>query len=220
MFILYYFVSGSVYRNLKLLVEKFGEGLNFERNDKFGWLTTNVNQLGTTLSCRINIRLDNKPIECLMKICQKYQIKIRLLNDLDGAQVVELSHNATFGLTEIEYVMTFYGHLKEVIGVLESGNNEENAENNCDDNTVNDTNTDKESEPDPNQSTESDENKVEKISKEKENAGPNDIEDVEQPMLEKTMGQNDENEEIQPEDPNENIECLEITNEVEAPEEN
>lgn len=226
---LYYFihVSGSVYRNLKLLVEKFGEGLKFERNDKFGWLTTNLNRLGTTLSGHIKFRLGNKPIECLKNICQKYKIGIRLIDDLDGAQVVELSSQASFGLTEIEYAKTVYGHFKEVLDVLESGN-EESIENDCDGDTVNDTNPDKELDPnenETNQNAQSDENKVEKKSKEKDDASPNEIEDVEQPMTEKSIGQDEEIEEIHPYDPNEsneneNIECPEITNEAESKEKN
>lgn len=198
-------ISGSVYRNLKLLVEKFGEALKFERNDKFGWLTTNLNRLGTTLNCRIKYRLDDKPIACLRNICQIYQIEIRLLNELDGGQVVELSSQASFGLTEIEYVKTFYGHLKQVLGALESGN-EKSPGNNCDDDTVNGTNPDKELDPDENevnQNSESNENKVEEKSEEKRQASPNGIEDVEQSMAEKPMEQNVENDDIRPEDPNE-----------------
>lgn len=191
---LYYFVqiSGSVYRNLKLLIEKFGDGLKFERNAKFGWLTTNLNRLGNTLSCRIKFRLDNKPNECLINICQKYQIEIRIINELDGVQIVELSHQASFGLTELEYVKNFYGHLKEVLGVLENGN-EESTENNCDDDTISDTNSDKEPDPnenEANQNTESDENKVVGKPEEKEDARPN------EPMTERTLEQNVENEEI------------------------
>lgn len=198
-------ILGSVYRNLKLLVEKFGEALKFERNDKFGWLTSNLNRLGTTLSCRIKYRLDGMPIACLRNICQIYQIEIRLLNALDGGQAVELSKQAPFGLTEMEYVKNFYGHLKQVLGALESGN-EKSPENNCDGDTFNGTNPDKEldlNENEFNQNSESNENKVEEKSEENRQATRNGIKDVEKSMAEKPIDQKVGNEDIRTEEPNE-----------------
>lgn len=109
---------GLVYQNLVQLIGKFSNGLEFERHDKFGWLMTNLEMLGTGIRCKINVKL-KQPVDCIKGICEKNCIKTtQNAHDVGNEFILELTNQKTFGLSEFECVKAFYDGVKEILQIL------------------------------------------------------------------------------------------------------
>lgn len=107
-----------VYKKLIELIGKFSNGLEFERHDKFGWLTSNLELLGSGLYCKVCLKFKQR-IDCIKELCDKLRIKITPINiTVENEQIVELISQHTFGVSEFECVKAFYDSIKEVIKTL------------------------------------------------------------------------------------------------------
>ncbi|XP_031621141.1 arginine kinase-like [Contarinia nasturtii] len=124
---------GSVYKNLTDLVDKFSNGLEFERNERFGWLTANIEALGTGICCKIRLKL-KQTTDCIEEICKKLRIKITPI-EVENECIVELTNGGrTFGVSEFECVKVFYDGIKEILQILSE--NQVHAETNEEHKTV------------------------------------------------------------------------------------
>lgn len=112
---------GLVYRNLNALIGKFSNGLDFERSDKYGWLTMNMNLLGTGMCCKIRLKLQHA-IEHIENAAKKSGIKINSIdeNQCENGCIVELTNLRTFGLSEFECVQQFYDGIKKFMEMMEN----------------------------------------------------------------------------------------------------
>lgn len=111
--------AGLAYRNVIALIGKFGNGLDFERSEKYGWLTKNINLLGTGLCCKIRMNLQHT-VEHIETFAQKSGIKINSVNtkqSKDGFNIVDLTNRRTFGLSEFECVQQFYDGIKRFLEI-------------------------------------------------------------------------------------------------------
>lgn len=127
--------AGVVYKNLIEFVEKFSNGLSFERSDRFGWITANLETLGSGICCKIRLKHD-KSIDCINDICTKNGIKVTSIheNTTDSVHFIELSNRRTFGLSEFECIKSLYDAFKEVMEILENNETvEEIPDKNVDD---------------------------------------------------------------------------------------
>lgn len=127
--------AGAVYKNLIEFVEKFSNGLSFERSDRFGWITANLQTLGSGICCKIRLKHD-EPINCINGICTKNGIKVTSIdeNTTDNVHFIELSNRRTFGVSEFECIKSFYDAFKEAIEILENNESaEEIPDKNVDD---------------------------------------------------------------------------------------
>lgn len=108
---------GLVYKNLVKLIQTFGSDLEFERNDKFGWLTSNLESVGTGICCKIRLKF-KQPFDSLEKICNESHIKINSFNSNDTENVIELTNLRAFGFSEFECVHVFYESVKRILQIL------------------------------------------------------------------------------------------------------
>lgn len=106
---------------MKELVEKFSDGLDFDRSEKFGWLTSNLQTLGSGICCKIRLKCI-EPMDCIDEICAKSRIKITRIDETNAVNdhLIELSSLRTFGVSEFECVKSFYDGVKEIIETLEN----------------------------------------------------------------------------------------------------
>lgn len=114
--------SGLVYRNLITLIGKFSNGLDFERSDKYGWLTMNINLLGTGMCCKMRLKLQHTT-EHIENVALKSGIKINFMDDANQCEtgfIVELTNPRTFGLSEFECVQQFYDGIKKFMEMIEN----------------------------------------------------------------------------------------------------
>lgn len=120
-----------IYKNLIALIGKFSSGLDVERSDKFGWLTNNLEILGTGICCKAILKL-KQPIERIEKTVEKSKVKIASINatEVENEQIVILTSQPSFGLSEFECCKSFYGNVKEMLETLEETNNENGDEQN------------------------------------------------------------------------------------------
>lgn len=95
-------------------VGQFSNGLEFERNDKFGWLTANIETLGSGICCKICLKL-KQPVECIEEICETSRIQMKPIKKEINGYIVELTNRCTFGMSEFECVKAFYDSVKEII---------------------------------------------------------------------------------------------------------
>lgn len=114
------------------LIRKFGEELEFQRHNTFGWLTTNLQLLGTGIYCKAQLKLQFSE-DYIKKVANQTKMKIHSINsseietDEDNKLIVELTNWQAFGISEFECVKLFYDGIKDFIQKLE--NNE--VENVC-----------------------------------------------------------------------------------------
>lgn len=117
---------GLVYRNLIELVAKFSGGLDFERNDKLGWLTTNLELLGTGIYCKAYLKLQHSENR-IKSVAETSGIKVTSIdvmqtgNELENGFNVELSNRKVFGVSEFECVKLFYEGINKFLQMLENG---------------------------------------------------------------------------------------------------
>lgn len=107
-------------------VGQFSNGLEFERNDKFGWLTANIETLGSGICCKICLKL-KQPVECIKEICETSRIQMKPIKKGENGYTVELTNRCTFGMSEFECVKAFYDSVKKIIQMtaeIEVQNNE------------------------------------------------------------------------------------------------
>lgn len=112
------------------LIKRISERLEFARNDKFGWLTTNPANVGSSVSCQINMKL-TKPTEYLKEACDKHDIEFNVVDSSGESEnecIVQLRNRRKFARTEFEGVKAFYESIKEIIQVInDNGENNENS---------------------------------------------------------------------------------------------
>lgn len=112
-------ILGMVYKNLIALICKFSNGLEFEWHEKYGWLTTNIEVLGSGLCCKVCLKL-KQSVDCIRDYCDKMRIKITPINvTTENEHIIELTNRHTFGVSEFECVKEFYDTVKEIIKILE-----------------------------------------------------------------------------------------------------
>lgn len=111
-----------VYRNLIALIDKFSNGLDFERSDRYGWVTMNVSQLGTGVCCKIRLKLQHNA-QHIEDVAQKLGLKT---NSMDANQcengfiIVELTNQRTFGMSEFQCVQQFHDSIKKFVEMMEN----------------------------------------------------------------------------------------------------
>lgn len=113
---------GLVYRNLIALIGKFSNGLDFERSDKYGWVTMNINLLGTGICCKIRLKL-HQNAKHIETVAQKSGIKFNIMDANqceNGFVIVELTNQRTFGLSEFQCVQQFYDGIKKFMEMMEN----------------------------------------------------------------------------------------------------
>lgn len=100
-------------------MQRFGDGLKFERNEKLGCLTTNIRGLGAGLQFHIRIKIIGD-IKSVKEICQKYQIEVKFIksNEAENEQIVEFTKQSTIGCSEFDCMHLFYDQMKEIIELL------------------------------------------------------------------------------------------------------
>lgn len=111
-----------VYRNLIALIGKFSNGLDFERSDKYGWLTMNINLMGTGVCCKIRMKFEQSA-QHIENVAQKSGIKINLVDANqceNGFIIAELTNQRTFGMSEYQCVQQFYDGIKKFMEMLEN----------------------------------------------------------------------------------------------------
>lgn len=187
-------MAGVVYKNLIEFAEKFSNDLSFERSDRFGWITANLQTLGSGICCKIRLKHD-KSIDCINEICTKNGIKVTSIdeNTADNVHFIELSNRRTFGVSEFECIKSFYDAFKEAIEILE--NNELVEE--IPDKIVNDLNS------------------KQTGNSEETNNKPNDTVDTDENIsIEDSTQKNDEHNEVKATENNEkNVQNEQLTNE-------
>lgn len=108
-----------VYKNLIELIGKYGNGLEFERHERYGWLTTNLELLGTGLCCKLCLKLKQSAFDCIRNVCEKSRIKIIPIHITEeNEHIIELTNRNTFGMNEFECVKAFYDSVKGIIQTL------------------------------------------------------------------------------------------------------
>lgn len=107
-----------VYKNLIELIGKYGNGLAFERHERYGWLTTNLELLGTGLRCTVCLKL-KQSADCIRDVCEKSRIKITPIRVTEqNEHIIELKNRNAFGMTEFECVKAFYDSVKGIMQTL------------------------------------------------------------------------------------------------------
>lgn len=100
---------------------KFSDGIDFERSDKYGWVTMNINLLGTGICCKIRLKLQHS-LDHIENIAQRSGIKINLIdaNQCENGFIVELINQRSFGLSEFACVQQFYKNIKKFMEMMET----------------------------------------------------------------------------------------------------
>ncbi|XP_055314171.1 protein-arginine kinase-like [Sitodiplosis mosellana] len=130
---------GVVYKNLIELIGKFSNGLEFERHERYGWLTTNLELLGTGVRCKVCLKL-KQSADCIRDVCEKLRIKITSIKiTAENEHFIELTNRHTFGMTEFECVKAFYDSVKEIIQTLVECGTQNDTENEMHKDTENET---------------------------------------------------------------------------------
>lgn len=103
-------------------VEKLGEKLQFERDDRLGFLTFCPTNLGTTIRASVHIKLPKLAADRtkLEETANKYNLQVRGTagEHSDGEDgVYDISNRRRLGLTEYDAVSEMYKGIKEIIEI-------------------------------------------------------------------------------------------------------
>lgn len=104
-------------------MDKFSNQLEFERSDRYGWVTMNINLLGTGICCKIRSKLQHS-LDHIENIAQKSCVKINSIdaNECENGFIVELINQRTFGLSEFECIQQFYNNIRKFMEMIETQN--------------------------------------------------------------------------------------------------
>lgn len=111
--------AGLIYGNLIELVRKFSHGIDFERSDKFGWITANPKLLGTGLQCKAHLKLQHSEGR-IKKAAEGSKLMMIPIEETQSENelIIELINQRSFGLSEFECVKLFYDGIKEFLRIL------------------------------------------------------------------------------------------------------
>lgn len=117
------------------LMTKFSNGLDFERNDKFGWLLSNLEILGTGIRCKAQLKLEHSEDQIKLVAEQSGIIVTSIVTALTGKEnevLVEFTNRKTLAVSEFECVKLFFDGIKEFILTLEKGEIQNDESNELD----------------------------------------------------------------------------------------
>lgn len=114
------FFLANTHKTLVSNVKILEKELNFIRHDKFGWLTVNPRNVGSTLQCEVFIK-PVKRVNHLDEICRKYQLLQRTPSEseskyLPGVQYV-ISNRSSFAANEFEIIKRVHDGISELISL-------------------------------------------------------------------------------------------------------
>lgn len=121
-----------VYENLVNLIHKVDDKLNFDWSDKYGWLTINPFNIGSSIRCKVRIQYAGAT-EALAKFCKLNDIQLVILSEND-AQIVEVTNGKVFELSEFDCLKLFYDNLTALIEMLANEQNDQENSGNAGEN--------------------------------------------------------------------------------------
>lgn len=116
---------------------KFSHGLDFERHDKFGWLLSNLEILGTGIRCKAQLKLKHSQ-DRIKSVARQSGITVTSIDSSANGKVnddevlVEFINRQTFGVSEFESVKLFYDGIKEFIQTIEKVETQSDESNELD----------------------------------------------------------------------------------------
>lgn len=119
--------SGMAYEHLVNLIRKVDDKLTFDWSDKYGWLTINPLNIGSSIRCTVRIRYAGE-MAAIEKFCKLNDIRLAIGDERsgDGGCFVEVSNGKVFGLSEFECLKLFYDNLIALGEVMKSASHERN----------------------------------------------------------------------------------------------